>query len=234
MKRKFLVIAISLLIPFLSQAQSAEQPETQTVAPTGIDLGAIEVEITMNPAAYRNMLERYNQGDTTLTTDDMPIIYYGQGFTMDYDPNATYPLLTDAYERKDYATVTALIPDLLPYNPMSLDLLIMGLVSATREQNPDNIPLIETLQHRLDLVVGTILSSGKGTTADSPLYVASTADLLQILKNIIGVKEILGTSGVGTADVVAYKFHIDDSQRQHILYFDNTLQNRFDREKGIK
>lgn len=193
-----------------------------------VDLNRIEVEMTMNPSEYRQLFDRFVAADTTLTTDEIAKIYYGQGFTVDYDPNATFPLITEAYKRQDYSTVASLADAILDENPLSLDLLVMGLVAATREARPQDHKVALKLQRRLDMLINTIIATGTGTSSQSPFYIASTEDLRQFLKNVLGVSEIIDVSKVGTGDVEAYKVRLPGSDREHILYFNNALQHRYD------
>lgn len=193
-----------------------------------VDLNRIEVEMTMNPSHYRQLLDRFVKADTTLTADELATVYYGQGFTIDYDPDITFPLVAEAYDRKDYATVTELSEALLDQYPLSLDLLVMGLVSATRDSSPRHHDLAVKLQRRLDMIINTIMASGTGISSASPFVIASDSDIDHLLRDILAVNEVLGTSRVGTGDVVAYKVTLPGSDREHILYFNSALQHRYD------
>lgn len=193
-----------------------------------VDLNRIEVEMTMNPSLYRGLLDRFVKADTTLTTEEMATVYYGQGFTFDYDPDVTFPLISEAYDRKDYATVTELADAVLDEYPLSLDLLVMGLVSATRDQTPGHADVAPKLQQRFDMIVDVIMSSGNGISASSPFYIASDSDIDHLLRDVFAVSAVVGSSRVGTGDVVAYKVTFPGSDREHILYFNSALQHRYD------
>lgn len=193
-----------------------------------VDLNKIEVEMMINPSEYRELLNRFVEGDTTMTNADMAKVYYGQGFTVNYDPNQTFPMISEAYRQGDYATVASLCEGAVDESPLSLDLIVMGIVSATRDTGNDNRALAAGLQRRLDMIVDTIIASGNGMSAAAPFYVASTEDLRQFLRNILGVSDIIDTSTVGNGDVEAYKILLPGSEREHILYFNNALQHRFD------
>ena len=78
---------------------------------------------------------------------------------------------------------------------------------------------------RSDMIAGAILKSGHGTFAASPFYVISDIDRRRILNNVIGIGHVIGTDRLG--DVEAVKFNFPGHSRQHILYFDNTLEENY-------
>ncbi len=123
--------------------------------------------------------------------------------------------------------MTELADAVLDQYPLSLDLLVMGLVAATRDMSTNSVKVAPKLQTRLDMIINTIISSGSGTSASSPFYVASDADTQVFMKEIIGVTRVVDSSKVGTGDVVAYMVTIPGSDREHILYFNQALQNRY-------
>lgn len=190
-----------------------------------VDLNQIEVDMAMNPAKYNQLLDRFVKADTTLTHAEVAYLYLGQGFSPQYDPYQAYPMLMNAYDSQDYATAASLAEAVVDESPMSLDLLITALVAATRSGNVD---MALQLQPRLNLLVDCIVETGKGTNAAEPFYVASTADLRQFLRNILGINDVVETTTVGNGDVEAWKVRLPDSEREHILYFNNSLEHRFD------
>jgi hypothetical protein len=191
-----------------------------------VDYREIEVDVTMNPSHYRELLDRFVAADTTLTNDEMSTVYFGFAFTPSYEPRDTFPEIHAAYERKDFDEVVKLIGPALELNPVSLDLLIMGY-SAYQQGYGEN-PGANALQLsiRCDQIATAILESGRGTMAYSPFYVICDADRKRILSNVIGIGKTIGTDRVGN-NVEAIKFTFPGNIREHILYFDNTLEERF-------
>lgn len=190
-----------------------------------IDYRQIEVDVTMHPAKYKALLDRFIAADTTLTNDEVSTVYYGFAFTPSYEPRDSFPEIHAAYDRKDYEEVARLIGPALELNPVSLDLSIMAL--AVYERGIGTTPGAKALNMaiRSDLIAGAILESGRGTFAQSPFYVISDLDRRRILNNVIGIGPVIGTDRVG--DVEAIKFNFPGKSRQHILYFDNTLEENF-------
>jgi hypothetical protein len=191
-----------------------------------VDYREIEVDVTMNPSHYRELLDRFVAADTTLTSNEMATVYFGFAFTPSYEPRDTFPEIHAAYERKDFDEVARLVMPALELNPVSLDLAIMGLSAFEQGygENPGENAL--NLSIRADQIATAILESGRGTMAHSPFYVICDADRKRILSNVFGISNIIGTDMVGES-VEAIKFTFPGNIREHILYFDNTLEERF-------
>lgn len=190
-----------------------------------VDYRAIEVDVTMHPAEYKALLDRFIAADTTLTPKEMATVYYGFAFTPSYEPRDSFPEIHEAYDRQDFEEVARLVGPALELNPVSLDLSIIAL--SVYERGIGSTPGAKALNMaiRSDLIAGAILESGRGTSSRSPFYVISDIDRRRILNNVIGVGTILGTDRLG--DVEAVKFIFPGNSRQHILYFDNTLEENF-------
>ncbi len=211
MMRKNLFIAFLLVsLPLLLRA---------------IDYRAIEVDVTMHPAEYKALLDRFIAADTTLTTDEMSTVYYGFAFTPSYEPRDSFPEIHAAYDRQDFQEVARLIGPALELNPLSLDLSVIALAVYERGIGPTPGAKALNMAIRSDMIANTILQSGRGTFAQSPFYVISDSDRRRILNNVIGIGPVIGTDRVG--DVEAIKFTFPGHSRQHILYFDNTLEENF-------
>ncbi len=84
--------------------------------------------------------------------------------------------------------------------------------------------MIPTLQNRYDLVSTVILSSGMGTTTESPFIVICDEDMGRIVRNVICVESTIGSATV--RDLDAIKVKLPTSDRQHILYFDNNIDRK--------
>ncbi len=200
---------------------SAAQPKVV------IDLNRIKVDVVSNPSNYRNLTNRFLIGDSTLTLDEMATVYYGYAFSSDYDPTDRYSEIEKAYSDLDYEKTWKLCSEALKYNPVSLDLTIKALVAANNGTDEKARALIPTLQNRYDLISTIILSSGMGTTTESPFIVICDEDMGRIIRNVICVESTIGRATVRNLDAIKVKMPTSD--RQHILYFDNTLQKDYER-----
>ena len=193
-----------------------------------VDYNALEVEMRMNPDRYRQLMERFENADTTLTNDELTFLYYGAAFTPSYAPGAKYTDIAQAIEDKNFEQASVLADKALQQDPMSLELNILALEASEKGAN-DAAHHIRTarLGFRCDMIANTILESGRGTNAHSPFVVTSEADMMRIMRNVLGVSQLMGRTTVGSID--ALKFNLPGNDRMHILYFDNTRQAQFEK-----
>lgn len=195
-----------------------------TATSHAIDLTALGVDIRMNPSHYRELLERFERTDTTLTTDEMATLYYGFPYTAGYSPVENAADIENAYDLEDYQKAYDLAEQALATSPLSLALNVVALSAADHLNNLNgtNIP-INDLGLRCDLIATAILESGTGTSARSPFMVTDVADIDRVLRNIIGVESVVDRTKVG--NVLAIKITLPGNDRRHILYFDIPARN---------
>lgn len=198
-----------------------------------VDLTSLEVDVKMHPAEYRALLERFEQADTTLTSEELQKVYFGYSFTTDYDPSETFPEVEKAYEAADYEQSLKLAEEALRLNPVSLDLNVIALASADRMR--DNGTMGEKILHygiRADLVATAILESGKGTDSHTPFRVIASGDMTRLLRNVLCVEQIVDRTKVGDIDAIKVTFPGND--RRHILYFDTTRELQYFKAHPIR
>lgn len=197
-----------------------------------VDLNRIKIDVAQKPGEYQALMNRFLIGDTTLTFDQLATVYYGYAFSYDYDPTDHNADLDRAYDACDYQTTWRLADDALRLNPVSIDLTIKALVAANNGNDEKARKMIPTLQNRYAMLTDLILSTGKGTSPESPFIVICEDDMSRILSNVICVESTTGRATV--RDIDAIKVKLPTSSRQHILYFDNTIQKNFERDKESK
>lgn len=168
-----------------------------------VDYNAMEVEMRMNPDRYRQLMERFENADTTLTNDELSFLYYGAALTPAYAPDAKYSDITKALEEKNYEQAYVLADKALQQDPMSLELNILAL-EASEKGADDAAHHLRTarLGFRCDMIANTILESGRGTNVHSPFVVTSEADMLRIMRNVLGVSHLIDRATVGPIDAL--------------------------------
>jgi putative uncharacterized protein (fragment) len=188
------------------------------------DINAVEVEVNMNPARYRTLLDRFERADTTLSAGELALVYFGYAFTPEYVPFESFANVQTAYEEADYMRAEQLAADALKLNPVSLELSVIALASADHLRGEGGFGRkILDYGTRCDFIATAILSSGSGTSAASPFHVIAWSDVSRILRNVLGVERVVDRTKVGPVDAVKVVF--PGSDRQHIIYFDNTREN---------
>lgn len=198
---------------------------TVAMAGNAVDYRSLEVEISMNPAEYRGLLDRFIQADTTLTPAEVSKVYYGFSLSPSYEPRDSFPEIRQAYREKDYQKVDSLLGPALELNPVSLDLLLMGKTIYGHGTGTTPGAKALNMAIRFDQLVTAILDSGRGTFAQSPFYVICSEDRDRILYDVLRIGELTGEDTVG--DIDAVKFCFPGRSRLNILYFDNTAEKRF-------
>lgn len=214
---KLALLTAILLLGFRAQADT---PSLQ------IDLNLIGVEVTGNPSHYRELSQRFEQGDTTMTLPEIATVYYGYSFTPNYQPTDHYDEIVSAYEAKDYETTARMVKEALTVNPVSLDLLVLGSLSANHLHTDEGRTDALRYRRQVSMLIDMIFETGTGIISESPFYVICDGDIYRILHNIMGVDNVIGKSGLGALD--AYKFTFAGSPREHILYFNNTRQHAYE------
>lgn len=187
-----------------------------------IDYDNIKREVAASPEQFRSLTNRFLIGDTTLTTEQKATVYYGHAFTEGYAPDKVYSELDKAYNNCSYGTALVLAEQGLAENPVSLDLTIRALVSAT--QIPGIAPTkIATLRSRYNMIGDAILCSGSGIVPESPFKVISADDEARVLRNLLQVKEIVDRTVIQGMDAV--KVRLEGAADPIILYFDLSAAN---------
>lgn len=187
------------------------------------DINAVEVDVKLHPDNYRELLSRFIAADTTLTSSQLATVYFGYSFTPDYVPYESFTAVQDAYDKGDYAHAEQLAEEALKLNPVSLELNVLALAASDHLRSSGSYGRkILTYGTRCDLIATAILESGRGTNAASPFHVIAWSDVSRILRNVLGVDRIVDRTKVGRIDAVKVLF--PGSDRQHILYFDNTRE----------
>lgn len=190
-------------------------------ANAAVDLNAVKVDVTMNPAKYKELMQRFVDGDHTLSTDQMSTIYYGFPYTPGYNPAEDYSDIEHTYATGDYAAALSKAETALVDDPVSLELNLYALAAAEKLKADGKVDTMKALKlgNRCEMLSSAILESGRGTSAESPFIISDSSDIDFLLRNVFGVDQIIGRTTVG--DVIAVKFTFPGNDRQHILYFDN-------------
>lgn len=216
-KKRILLVLLTLMTVAGLRAQNNERID--------VDLNLIKVNVSMHPEYYRQLMDRYLQADTTLRLDELATVYYGYAATIDYDPDLTYPEIDEAIEAQDYTTAFNLSIEKAKESPVSLPVLINVIKLMPQIDLKGNIDAYLNIRTRLQMLIGTILASGTGIRRELPFKVISEGDMMVMLKDILEVDQIVDRSKIGDLDAVKITFPNDS--REHILYFDNTLHDKF-------
>ncbi|MDE7136099.1 MAG: DUF4919 domain-containing protein [Muribaculaceae bacterium] len=213
-KLKFLFISLVSFICFASAgAQSLDR--------INIDINQVDVNVTRNQEHYRDLMNRFIKADTTLRLDELATIYYGFPYTYDYtyDPTADYSEIIELCNNMNYAKALPLVREELKRNPVSIKLLSEAVAGCAFSENTDDLMAAQDYQNRLDMLVTTIMATGKGYKENKPFRVISSADAKAIMTYALGVEEDKWQTAVDN-NILAFLFHFKGHGRDNLLYFD--------------
>lgn len=142
-------------------------------------------ELTLNSQLetyYPELLLRYESFDTTLTTNDYRLIYYGfvlqddyLGFYSDHRNVEMHQLFKGGY----YEDMSDLCDTILKEIPVSLVAVFYKIQSINYLEQPDTV--ISAFQHRYDKLIEAILSSNDEPYINADYKVIYTEDQYEIL-----------------------------------------------------
>lgn len=190
-----------------------------------IDYNKVEVNVLTNRQHYQDQLQRYIAADTTMRLDEIALVYYGYPSTLEYDPTIDYSSIRDQFAKKEYKKVLEQVREALPADPVNLDLIVMGALSASKVNSKADAAYLANLQNRFNMLVTAIMASGSGVDVNSPFKIIRAADAMVLMRNVIGITDI--TNDAQADNIMAYVFRLPQSQRDNILYFDITPQQKF-------
>lgn len=166
---------------------------------------------------YPKLLKRYNDFDSTLTTQDYSMIYYGFSFQDNYIKNQPdEKILNNLSQTKDYKKIIAECQKILDKNPVSLNAnnqMGYALFNLGRPASE-----WKKYQNRYRAFRKVIVYSGNGLSTESAFKVIYVSDEYDILYKYFDIEKIQRQTLVGMSD----KFEITPTQQYNSkeMYFD--------------
>lgn len=149
-----------------------------------------------NEERFRQLVERFESADTTLSFTDFLILYYGSAYRDEY--NGGYEHAADRRSREqEPVEAYRLCAEALERHPASPALLSRTLALAERADRPREE--LDRLDWRRKMLLWTIEALGNGTQ-ESPFIVMSVADEYEILHHRQGVDRIVSQKLVDNPD----------------------------------
>ncbi|MFN3403437.1 MAG: DUF4919 domain-containing protein [Cytophagaceae bacterium] len=151
-----------------------------------IDLKLIEKEVKNQQSNfyYPNLLNRFQQLDTTLKKTDFPYLYYGFAYQATYDPVEHAEVearIRDLNIEKKYSECVTLCDSLLGYNPVSLTALFEKSFALSKLNKPSDERVARSMYNAL---LRAVLNSGDGLTYETAFVILSTSDETEILSSL--------------------------------------------------
>ena len=213
MVKKIIIAALALLFVHTGFAQG-EKPDFKKIEKA--------IKDKDSPLFYKTLLKRYNDNDTTLTTEEYRHLYFGFSFQDGYSPYGK-PSVNDELRKAIDAKQTDKIIDLekkalkeYPFNLRNLYTL------AQTMEEKGNTTEAEQYSRKLLNVGKAIMSTGDGATESTAMYVVSVDheyDLISLLGFEFGGNQALLYVKDGPTDKMKLKKNNDNTE---YMYFNVT------------
>lgn len=184
-----------------------------------IDYSEIKKQISEPESEYfyPTLLERYNQFDSTLTTYEYALIYYGFSFQDDYIKNKPdEKFMKEAAETDSYEEVIEECLKILKKNPVSLDANNEIGYALFKQGKPDEE--WQKYQKRYRAFRKVIASSGNGLTPETAFKVIYPTDEYNMLFSYFEIPQVYSQALVGLCDY--YSIDASAYYQAEGIYFD--------------
>ncbi len=169
--KKLLFVALAL---FFFQHANGQTIFGETIQTLGYRL---EQDSSLLP----NLAERFAKADTTLSLNQLSIIYYGYALSPEYDPVREERILDAANalgRREKYVDAINLLDHFLEKNPGCLAALLERAYTSWLVD--DSLATVNGYK-KYYMLMEVPLQSGSGTTAEDAIVVSSTRDMELVL-----------------------------------------------------
>jgi hypothetical protein len=196
MKTFVILILLSFFIPnTFSQKPEFKKPDYKGIKKI--------IEDKSSPFYYPELFKRFTESDTTLTSQDFRVLYYGYLFNnsyhvfgvSDYTDSLNSILKRDSLGTGDYKAIIKYEKLILAEAPFNLrDLNFLGFAYSHIGDTLD----LHQIAFKLNMIIGTILSTGDGKTEATAWHVISISheyDILGVLGFRFGGTQSLTKKG---------------------------------------
>ena len=186
--------------------------------------------LQISKSEYKQLLKRFESGDTTLTAEEGAKLYYGFAETSAYKGNADYGVTQakDMIQAKKYAEAFKAAKQVLKECPVSFSAyeVIMFVDYACRDTQ--EVPKSETAPYmrRFFKLMEGVFSTGNGQTKETAMPVICVQDEYIIMKT-------LGLTKANEQELVDQKYDRMDIElrgKQCVMWFDVTRSIDYTRE----
>ncbi len=184
--KKLLLSAGLLLCSFVPFAQKV----------SNVDFDAIKKALEGTPGLYQQLLDRFIRSDSTLNSEDYKLIYYGQCFQSNYNPNAidqeNYGKFKEYFSAENYAKALPYAVKIIDKYPLDMEMTLKALL-CYYFLNDDSNRL--KLLPRYNNIMLTIHRSGNGLSEATAFVSMNMGDNYELMKTMKVEKSSSTTKG---------------------------------------
>lgn len=178
MMRRILLTAIAFLAATAIHAQ--------------LDLKLIKETVENEKEYFSDILGTYLNDDPCLRTEDIALVYYGQAYLPEYRAgNDSNEEKLKAYAAEgNYTKMYSTAKKILDYNPVSLNALFYGWMSADKLGKEKSE--VDSYVNKYIGILNMITTYGDGKSTAKPFRVICPDDQDHILYGIMDIEEVKG------------------------------------------
>jgi Domain of unknown function (DUF4919) len=171
---------------------------------SNVDFDYIKKTMDASPGLYKELLNRFVTGDSTLTKEQYSILYYGQCFNDDYNPYGSDSENFDKFKKfyldEKYDKALPLALKMITKSPLDMKMTFKALVCYHKLENQDGIKVMKA---RYNNIMNTIFESGDGKSPSTAMVVMRVSDEYEMMANM----RVENTSQalVGSCDLMELK-----------------------------
>jgi hypothetical protein len=178
-----------------------------------VDFDSVKVKISDQSSAYYypDLIKRFVDGDTTLTSDDYFYIYYGTAFAENYNPYGTSDneeKFYEFYNERKYKKAIPFGEKVLKENPVNLTMSFKMLVC--HHVLGDSAGMKKYVLRHLNLQ-NVIFNSGDGNSIETAYVVLNVSDEYNLLFSM--ERKSIRQALVGDTDVLTTIFEDEKSDK---------------------
>lgn len=230
-----LVFLVSKVVAFACGDQEKvaidyQSTEAHVVEKVGVDYESIELFVKEHSADYNKLMVRFEKADTTLSYEDILILYYGFVYTEKYQPmgSASDKLqYSELVKKGKYKKALKLKMKELSSQPVSLSTLYECISLALHLKNSSKF--LDPLCFRYLAIANIIKSSGDGTANDRGFCVNWVADEFGFIdylfkgKALVKNQSIVSGNNGSVCDMLKLELQTEEGSFEDVpVYFDIT------------
>lgn len=152
---------------------------------SNVDFTSIKKKLDSLPALYSTLAGRFIASDSTLTPEEIRIVYYGQCFQKDYNPygddRENSEKFLKYYKEEKYADALPYIMKIIKAYPYDTRMLFKAIVC---NHVTKDMATKEKLMIRYNQLMDVLFKSGDGKTAETAIVVMRVSDEYEIMSSM--------------------------------------------------
>lgn len=168
------ILVLLVLLPFGVSSQKVSH----------VDFDAIKRTLDADTALYGKLLARFINADSTLTPNEVNMVYYGAVFRKGYEPyepDENEKKFYDLCAARKYEKALAAGEELLKKYPLDIKLLNRLYTCARKTEDPKKY---NAFKYRYTALIEAVINSGDGKSDSTAFVVIKISDEYAVLSHL--------------------------------------------------